>query len=135
MKPSMTYLITCFAIIFFVMISIVIEHHYRRQSLDMRSKEIMFYTTKLEDFKKELKNKSDESVTKADLADLIDMNYYQSQKDKLYMENQFELAKGYPMVFPDYFILLMILWLCFIWMRYSGRRSRIRIISKKEILR
>ncbi len=113
MKPPVTYLTTYFAVIFFIMISIFIVHHYRRQSLDMRSKEIMFYTTKMEDFKKELKNTPDEPVTKADLADLIDMNFYQSQKDKMYMENQFELAKGYSWDIPDYVFLLLILWLSF----------------------
>ena len=113
MKPPLSFIITVFVIIFFIIVSILIQHHYVRQSLDMSSKEIMFYTNKIEDFKKDLNNNPDAAVTKADLAALIDMNFYQSQKDKLYMDNKFELAKGYPMAFPDYFILIMILWLSY----------------------
>ena len=113
MKPPLSFIISSCVIIISVFVSIFIQHHYVRHSLDMRSKERMIYTNKLEDFKKELNNNPDAAVTKADLAAMIDMNSYQSQKDKLYMDNKFELARGYPMVFPDYFILIMILWLSY----------------------
>ena len=113
MKPPLSFIISSCVIIISVFVSIFIQHHYVRHSLEMRSKEIMLYTNKLEDFKKELNKNPDAAVTKADLAAMIDMNFYQSQKDKLYMDNKFELAKGYPMAFPDYFILIMILWLSY----------------------
>jgi hypothetical protein len=113
MKPSRTFIITCFGIICIVLISILIEHHFRKESLESRHKEIRFYIEKIEDYKKELKKSPDEAVTKADLAAFTEMNYYQSQIDKLYMENEFELSKGYTAIFPDYFFLLMILWLSF----------------------
>jgi hypothetical protein len=81
MKASPTYIITCFVILLFVMISLAIQHHFRKQSLEINNKQIMFYTGALEDFKKELKNTPDEAVTKADLAAFTDrINYQNSTK-------------------------------------------------------
>jgi hypothetical protein len=113
MKPSTTFTTASLVMFSFIMIYILIHSHFLRQSLELRNKEIMLYTNKLEDFKKALKNTSDESVTKADIADLIDMSSYQSEKDRLRMENQFDLAKGYDMIILVYFVLLLILRLSF----------------------
>jgi hypothetical protein len=113
MKPSRTFIVTCLFIVGCVMISIFVQHKDRKEIFDSRHKEIMIYLEKIEDFKKELKNSPNEAVTKADLAAFAEMSYYQSQIDKLYMENDLELSKGYPAIFPDYFFLIMILWLSF----------------------
>lgn len=113
MKPTKGFLITCFIIIGIAMANITIQSHFRRESLNLRSKQIMIYVQKIEGFKEDLKRNPDETVTKADLATFTEMNFYQSMIDKLYMENDLELAKGYIMVVPDYFLLILILWLSF----------------------
>jgi hypothetical protein len=113
MKPTKAFIITCLIILGCVMINIFVQHSFRKKSLDLRHREIKLYVEKIEDFKKELKKGPDESVTKADLAALIEMNYYQSQIDNLYMENEFELSKGYTEIIPVYFFLIMTLWLSF----------------------
>ncbi|MBN2591370.1 MAG: hypothetical protein JXA96_16010 [Sedimentisphaerales bacterium] len=113
MKPSKGFMITVLFILGILMFKIAILSNFKKKMLSSRNNQIMMYIEKIEEFKDALKNNPDEVVTKADLADFTEMNFYQSQIDKLYMENDLELAKGYPMVFPDYVILILILWLSF----------------------
>ncbi len=113
MKPSIGFIITFFVIMGFVMINIALQSNIRRKLLDLRNKQIMSYVQMIEGFKEELKRNPDETISKSDLAAFTEMNFYQSQIDKLYMENDLELAKGYPKVFPDYLLLILILWMSF----------------------
>ena len=113
MKPTKKFMITCYIIIGIVMINIAIQHHFRKKIFSSNHKQIMFYIEKIESFKDNLRINPNEAVTKNDLADFTDMIFYQSQIDKLYMKNDLELAKGYQKVFPDYFLLILILWLSF----------------------
>jgi hypothetical protein len=41
------------------------------------------------------------------------MSFYQSQIDKLYMENDLDLSKDNMRIFPDHFLLILILWVSF----------------------
>jgi hypothetical protein len=113
MKPPLTFIVVCFSIFIFAMISILTQYSVKKQSLNLNHRQIMFYINKIEDFKKELKNNPDEAMTKADLAAFTEMNFYQSEINKLYIENEFELSNGYPRIFPDYLFLIFIVWLSY----------------------
>ena len=113
MKPPKTFMNTFFVIIGIFVIAIFIEHHSRKKILDSNHKQIMLYTKKIEELKKDFQSDASEAVTKADLAALAEINYYQSEKDKRYLDNKFELSKGYTMVLPDFVFLILILWLSF----------------------
>lgn len=113
MKPPKTFMITCLVIIGIIFITIHIEHRSRTKILDSNHKQIMLLTKQIEELKKDFQNDASEAVTKADLAALAEINRYQSEKDKRYLDNKFELSKGYTMVFPDYFLVILILWLSF----------------------
>jgi len=113
MKPTIGFIITFFVIMSFVMINIAIQSHFKKKMLSSRHNQIRMYIEKIEEFKDTLKSNPDEVITKKDLADFTEMNFFQSQIDKLYMENGLELAKGYQLVFPDYLLLILILWMSF----------------------
>jgi len=113
MKPPKTFMITCLVIIGIIFITIHIEHRSRKKILDSNHKQIMLLTEKIEDLKKHFQSETSDAVTKADFSALAEINYYQSEKDKRYIDNKFELSKGYTMVFPDYFLIIIILWLSF----------------------
>ena len=113
MKPPKTFMNTCLVIIGIGLITIFIQHHSRKKILDSNHKEIMFYTKKIEELKKDFQSNVSEAVTKADLAALVQINYYQSEKDKRYLDNKFELSEGYAMVLPDFVFFILIVWLSF----------------------
>jgi len=73
----------------------------------------MFLIGEIEDIKEEFNSDPNGVVTKADLVAFAEINRYQSEIDKLYMENRIELSKGISMIFPDYFLLILVLWLSF----------------------
>ena len=113
MKPSRTFIITCFIILGCVLISMLIQHSARKHSRDLRHKQIRFLIGEIEDIKEEFNSDPNGVVTKADLVAFAEINRYQSEIDKLYMENRIELSKGIHMIFPDYFLLILVLWLSF----------------------
>ena len=113
MKPSRTFIITCFIILGCVLISMLIQHSARKHSRDLRHKQTRFLIGEIEDIKEEFNSDPNGVVTKADLVAFAEINRYQSEIDKLYMENRIELSKGIHMIFPDYFLLILVLWLSF----------------------
>ncbi len=113
MKPPKTFMNTCLVIIGIIVIAIFIEHHSRKKILDSNHKQIMLYTEKIEELKKDFQSDASEAVTKADLAALAEINRFQSEKDKRYLDNKFELSKGYATGLPDFVFLILILWLSF----------------------
>ena len=113
MKPSRTFIITCFIILGCVLISMLIQHSARKHSRDLRHKQTMFLIGEIEDIKEEFNSDPNGVVTKADLVAFAEINRYQSEIDRLYMENRIELSKGIHMIFPDYFLLILVLWLSF----------------------
>jgi hypothetical protein len=113
MKPPKTFMNTFFVIIGIFVIAIFIEHHGRKKILDSNHKQIMLLTEQIEELKKDFQNDASEAVTKADMEALAQINYYQSEKDKRYLDNKFELSKGYATGLPDFVFLILILWLSF----------------------
>jgi hypothetical protein len=107
MKPTKIYIIAFIVVIGSILISINIQHRSRMNSLNINHKQIKIFTERIEDFRKELNNNPDEVVTKADLASFTEINRYQSEKDKLYMDNKIELSKGF-MGFPNYVLFILI---------------------------
>ncbi len=131
MKPSPKFIILSLIIVALGFAVLMIHTKTIRSSIDLRYKEIKLYVDKIEDYKKELKEKPDEVVTKADLAAFTKMNFYQSQINKLYMENDLDLSKGYPAIFPDYFLLILILlWLSFQLDKLDRRLQPVSIIKR-----
>ena len=113
MKPSRTFIVTCFVILGCVLSISILQHSTRKRSIDLRHKQTMFLIGEIEDIKEEFNSDPNGVVTKADLVAFAEINRYQSEIDKLYMENRIELSKGIHMIFPDYFLLILVLWLSF----------------------
>ena len=113
MKPPKTFMNTCLVIIGIGLITIFIQHHSRKKILDSNHKATMFYTKKIEELKKDFQNDASKAVTKADLAALAEINRYQSERDDRYLDNKFELSKGYGMILPDLGFFILIVWLSF----------------------
>ena len=113
MKPPKMFIITCSIMFVSIFITLHIQHRTRMKILDINHKQTMLLTKQIEELKKDFQNDVSEEITKADLAVLAEINRFQSEKDKRYLDNKFELSKDYPMVFPDYVLVILILWLSF----------------------
>ena len=113
MKQPKMFIIFCLITIGSILLAMHVQHRSRMKILDINHKQTMLLTEKVEDLKKQFQGGINEAVTKADLVALAEINRYQSEKDMLYIDNKFELSGGYPQLFPDYFIVILILCLSF----------------------
>jgi hypothetical protein len=82
--------------------------HFRSQRSKSRHKEISFLISEIGKIKKNMEQNTDESISKKDLLNVIEINRLQGQIRNLYMENNFVRSRNFENFMPEFIPLILL---------------------------
>ncbi len=86
----------------------LIQIHFRRRTMNIRHKEISFTRNEIEKIKKSINKNIDESISKKDLLNVIEIDRLEGMIRKIRMENAIDLSKSKENIFPEFITLILL---------------------------
>ena len=99
---AVIFIAGCWAVIYFTRI------HFRSRTTSRRHKEILFMIKEIEKIKESTNTNIDESISKKDLLNVIEVNRLEGQIRDLKMKNFVDRSKSHEATIPEFIPLILL---------------------------
>jgi len=82
--------------------------HFRRRTTSSRHKAISIRTNEIEKIKESINKNIDESISKKDLLNIIEINELEGLIGALRMENAIDRSRGPENTIPEFFLIILL---------------------------